>query len=87
MALYRIERQLPPVSQDEIDAAAFRSISCLTRFKDLKWVRSFYDPRTFRFTCYYEAPSAERIRAHAEMAALPCDAITEVVEYLPDQYR
>ena len=87
MALYRIERQLPHVSQDEIDAAAYRSVACLTRFKDLTWVRSFFDAQTFRFTCYYEAPNAERIREHAEMAALPCDSITEVVEYLPDQYR
>ena len=30
------------------------------------------------------APSEEK---HAEMAALPCDSVTEVVEYLPDQYR
>ncbi len=87
MPLYRIERQLPPVTEDEIEAAAFRGISCLVMFKDLVWVRSFYDPQTYHFTCYYEATDPMTIRQHAEMAALPCDSITEVVEYLPDQFR
>ena len=86
MALFRIERQLPPVTQDDIDAAAYRSMACLTRFKELRWVRSFYDPETYRFTCLYEAPNTDLIRQHAEMASIPGDAITEVVEYLPQQY-
>jgi hypothetical protein len=87
MALFRIERQLPPVTQDDIDAAAYRSMACLTRFKELRWVRSYYDAETHRFTCFYESPNVELIRRHAEMASIPCDAVTEVVEYLPEQYR
>ena len=87
MALFRIERQLPPVTQDDIDAAAYRSRACLSRFKGLRWVRSYYDAERYRFTCFYEAPSADLIREHAAMAAIPCDSVTEVVEYLPDQYR
>ena len=87
MALFRIERQLPEVTQDEIDAAAFRSVACLVRFPDVKWIRSFYDPARFHFTCFYEAPDPDLIRQHAAIAAIPCDSITQVEEYLPEMYR
>ncbi len=87
MALFRIERQLPELTQDEIDAAGFRSATCLVKFPDLRWIRSFYDPRALHVTCYYEAQDPDRIRKHAEMAAIPCDSITEVVEVLPETYR
>lgn len=88
MTLFRIERQLPPdATEDDVDAAAFRGIACLAHFRDVQWIRSFFDPGAAHFTCLYEAPSAELIRAHAEMAHLPCDSITEVLEYLPSKYR
>ena len=87
MALYRIQRQWPPLSQEELDAAAFRAVTCLPRFPDLKWQRSYYDTATNRSTCCYEAEGPENIRWHAELARVPCDEIAAVVEYLPERYQ
>ena len=89
MALYRVERQLPEgaVTDDDVDAAAYRAVACLARFPEITWVRSYFDPQAYHFTCYYQAEDPEVIRKHAEMAGIPCDSITEVREYLPDAYR
>lgn len=87
MALYRIQRQLGEVTPTEIDAAAFRALACTGVIEGLTWVRSFYDAQARLFTCYYEARSPVDIRAHAELAGIPCDSVTEVFEYRPEQYR
>jgi hypothetical protein len=85
MPMYRIERKMEPVSEAEMEAAALRTQSCLSKFPDLKWHRSFFDPVQWHTTCYYEADNPERIREHARMAAIPCDSITEVIEITPEQ--
>ena len=88
MPLFRIERPLPaPLATEEMDAAAFRAITCLHHFKELKWIRSFYDPARAHFTCYYEAQSADDLRKHAELAQIPCASVTAVTEYLPEAYQ
>ena len=87
MPLYRIERNLGRVSPEEIDAAAFRSISCLTAFAGMAWIRSFYDAQAGQMTCYYVAANPDDLRKHAEVARIPCDTVAEVIEYLPDAYR
>ena len=87
MPLYRVERQMPTVGDEEIDAAAFRAVTCLALFPDVRWVRSYFDREAFHFTCYYEAPNTEDIRKHAQVARIPCDAIAEVAEFLPEMYQ
>ena len=87
MPLYRIERTVGPVSNEEIDASIFRAANCMPLFAQMRWVRSFLDHAAGRVTCYYEAASAEDIRKHAEIAHLACDSVAEVTEYLPDHYR
>jgi hypothetical protein len=86
MPLYRIERTMEPVSEAELEAAALRTQSCLSKFPDLKWHRSFFDPVGWHTTCYYEADDPERIREHARMAAISCDSITEVIEVTPERF-
>ena len=87
MPLYRIDRNFPELSLKDIDAGAVRAVACQARFPGVRWLRSYYDSKASRFTCYYEANDPDSIRRHAEMAGLPADSITEVVEYLPEQYR
>ncbi len=87
MALYRIERRLSAGTPEEIDAAAFRAVACIPHFTGMEWKRSYLDSEAKLLTCYYEAQSVEDIRKHAEMAHIPCDAVSEVVEYLAEWYR
>jgi hypothetical protein len=87
MPLYRADRRLGAATAADVDAAAFRSVACVPHFVGLDWLRSYFDPASGQMTCYYEAARPEDVWEHARMAQLPCDAVTEVREYLPDTYR
>jgi len=85
MATFRIDRQFPPeTTDDDIDAAALRNDTCLRLYPQLKWIRSFYDPAAKRSLCIYETEEPELIWKHARQARLPCESVTEVVEWLPE---
>ena len=87
MPLYRVDRHLGQLSAAEIDAASYRSVACIPYFEGLRWLRSYYDATAGQMTCVYQAQQPDDIRKHADMAHIPCDAVTEVVEYLPDAFR
>ncbi len=87
MPLYRVDRHLGPVDSAEIDAASYRSVACIPYFEGMAWLRSYFDASTGQMTCFYEAQQAEDVRRHAQMAQIPCDAVTEVTEVLPSSYR
>jgi len=87
MPLYRVDRRMGALSADDLDAAVFRSLACLPHFQGLVWLRSYHDAAAGQLTCYFEAARPDDIRQHAEMAHVPCDAVAEVTEYLPDGYR
>jgi hypothetical protein len=87
MPIYQIERRIGEISPEELDAAAFRALTCAMNFTGLRWLRSYFDAPTGNLTCYYAALSADDVRKHAEASRIPCDSVAEVVEYLPDSYR
>lgn len=87
MPLYRIERSIGTVSDEELATAAYRAISCIPHFDGMAWVRSYYDRPGGNITCYYEARDADEIRKHATMSHIPCDSVIEVAEILPNSYR
>ena len=83
MPLYRILRPVGVVNQGQIDDMAVRGVSCAAKFPGVKWRRSYWDKTAGTLTCLYEAPGADSIRRHAELAKLPCEAVSEVVELGP----
>jgi hypothetical protein len=83
----RIRRDMSRLPDEEREGAGFRAAACLLKFRDLTWLRSYYDEGRQHSTCLYWATSVEQIRQHAEAASIPCDRITEVVEMLPDDFR
>jgi hypothetical protein len=87
MGVYRIERNLAGATPADVDAAAFRAVACMHDVLGVEWVRSYFDEQSGTMTCFYRANSPADIRRHAELARIPCDAIDEVIEYLPDAYR
>lgn len=87
MPLYRVDRHMGPITVEDLDAAGFRSTSCVSLFVGLVWLRSYFDVGAGQMTCYYEAERPDDIWKHAEMAHVPCDAVSEVTEYLPSAYR
>ena len=86
MALYRIRRDVGEISNEDMDAAAFRAILCAPQFPGVKWHRSFWDKEAGRIDCIYEANNVNDLEAHAKASRIPCDAVIEVTGLLPETY-
>lgn len=86
MPLYRIRRDVGAISQEDMDAAAFRAIVCAPQFPGLRWVRSYWDRESGRLDCVYEASEPSQIEEHAKTARIPCDEIRPVDEVIPEAY-
>lgn len=86
MPLYRIRRDVGQLSQEEMDAAAFRAIVCAPQFPGLTWIRSYWDREQGRVDCIYDALDPEQIEEHARTARIPCDEVRLVEEVMPQTY-
>jgi hypothetical protein len=78
MPRYIIERSVPGITPDQIDAAARRSIAAIGQMKGVRWVRSYVSAAEGKIYCEYDAPDPEAILEHARRAGLPADRISEV---------
>jgi hypothetical protein len=86
MPLFLIRRDVPDLSQEELDAAAYRAITCAFYFAGLKWHQSYWDREAGVIHCVYEARSQEDIFEHAVTARIPCDVVREVQIVRPEDY-
>jgi hypothetical protein len=78
MPRYIIERSVPALSREELDAAARRSIAVLEGMPGVRWIRSYVSSAEGKIYCEYDAPNPEAILEHARRAGLPVDRIAEV---------
>jgi hypothetical protein len=78
MPRYIIERSVPALSRDALEAASRRSIAALSDMPQVRWIRSYVSDVEGKIYCEYDAPSPEAIREHARRAGLPVDRIAEV---------
>jgi hypothetical protein len=78
MPRYIIERSVPGLTREELQAAGRRSNAVLTGMPDIRWIRSYVSEAEGKIYCEYDAPSVEAIREHARRAGLPADRITEI---------
>jgi hypothetical protein len=86
MPLYQVRRDIGDVSQDDLDASAYRAIICAYQFPEIRWVRSFWNRAAGQITCFYEARDPEQLTEHARLSRIPCDEVREVTEVLPEPY-
>jgi hypothetical protein len=75
---YLIERSVPGLSREELNAAGRRSVAALSAMPDVRWIRSYVSDAEGKIYCEYDAPSVEAVHEHARRAGLPVDRITEV---------
>lgn len=87
MPKYIIARTVGQISEEEIEAAALRSLEALDRIPDVRWIRSYYSAEEGKIYCEYEAPGVELIFEHAQMAGLPVDRCSVVQELEPAMFR
>ncbi len=78
MPLYQITRDFAGVTGPDLTAAGIRAKMCISWCNGLRWIESFHDTDREVTTCIYEAASAEDIRLHSKIAAIPCGEIREV---------
>jgi hypothetical protein len=78
MPRYIIERSVPGLTREQLDAAGRRSVAVLVDLPDVRWIRSFVSEVEGKIYCEYDAPSLDAIREHARRAGLPADRISEV---------
>lgn len=86
MPTYRILRKVGKMTRDEVDAAALRTIWCLSDYPALKWITSYWDRRAGEIVCLYEAPAEQLLRDHSESSRIPCDDVQEVDAFGPETY-
>jgi hypothetical protein len=78
MPRYIIERSVPGLTAEALDAAARRSIEVIEGMSGVRWIRSYVSTAEGKIYCEYDAPDPEAIREHARRAGLPVDRISEV---------
>jgi hypothetical protein len=86
MAMFKVRRVVGDATDDDMNAAALRSIWCLSDYPGVHWVNSLWDRDAGELICLYEAHSADEIRSHAVAARLPCDDVREITVIDPDEY-
>jgi hypothetical protein len=86
-SFFVVKRQFPiGISDEDLEAAVFRSADCLRAFNGVRWERSFWDPARSLSHCVYRAPSKAIIAEHAALARIPANNIDEAVEAHPSQW-
>jgi hypothetical protein len=78
MPRYIIERTVPALSRQELDAAGRRSVAALAGMPEVRWIRSYVSDVEGKIYCEYDAPSPEAIYEHARRAGVPVDRISLV---------
>lgn len=78
MPRYIIERSVPALSREDLDAAARRSMAVLANMPEVRWIRSYVSDVEGKIYCEYDAPSPEAIYEHARRAGVPVDRISLV---------
>jgi len=87
MTRYLIKRNVgAAASQDYIDAAVVRAITCAYSIDGLKWVTSYWDTTAGFTYCVYDAESEADIIEHSRRASIGCDEIIRVESIDPAQY-
>jgi hypothetical protein len=88
MACYVVTRHLPGITPDALKSAGLRAKSCAAEMTDegipVKWMRSFFIPKTEQTHCYFDAPSTDAVKEVNERANIPFIEIHEAQELVPE---
>ncbi len=87
MPRYIIERTVPPMSKEQIEAGARLAKQVIAEMPGVVWIKSYYSEAEGKIYCEYEAPDVDALLEHARRAGLPVDKISEVaLEISPEMF-
>ena len=88
MACYVVTRHLPGITPEALTGAGLRAKSCAAEMTEegipIRWLRSFFIPKTEQTHCYFEALSSDAVKEVNERANIPFSEIHEVQELVPE---
>ncbi len=88
MPRYIIERTVPSLSREQLEASARKSKEVIAGMPGVVWIRSYISAKEGKIYCEYDAPDPEALREHARRAGIPVDKISEVaLEISPDMFQ
>ena len=87
MPRYIIERSVPGLTRDALNAAGRKSNAVLEEMPGVVWIKSYVSDSEGKIYCEYDAPNVEAIYEHARRAGLPVDRISIVsIEISPEMF-
>ena len=88
MTCYVVTRHLPGITPEALTGAGLKAKSCAAEMTEegipIRWLRSFFIPKTEQTHCYFEAPSPDAVKEVNERANIPFFEIYEVQELVPE---
>lgn len=88
MAQFMVERHLPGITPDQLQAAGVRAKTCCDEMADegteIRWIRSFFLPESERTFCVFQAPDEELVAEANRRARIPFVEIHPAMEMTPD---
>lgn len=90
MAIYLVDRQLAGITMDDLGRAQGAAIRTADQFRssgrEVSYLRSIFESATGHCQCLFDAPDESVVADVNNMAGLPYDSITEVLD-LPKPAR
>lgn len=88
MPRYIVERTLPRLSSEELQAIGKKVIEVCAQMPGVSWVKSSISESEGKSYCEFEAPNREAVLEHSKKAGLPVDKISAVeIEVNPGMFR
>lgn len=88
MTCYVVTRHLPGITPEALTSAGIKAKSCAAEMTEegipIRWLRSYFIPKTEQTHCYFEAPSPDAVKEVNERANIPFSEIYEVQELVPE---
>lgn len=87
MSVYLVERDLPGITMEQLEAAQRAAIETSRRFseagREVRYIRSVYVPGDSRCMCLFEAESADLAREVNDTAQIPYTHVTMALDLRP----
>lgn len=88
MPQFLVERHLPGITPDQLQAAGVRAKTCCDEMAaegtEVRWIRSFFLPESERTFCLFQAPGRETVEEANHRARIPFEEIHDAMEMTPD---
>jgi hypothetical protein len=87
MPVYMVERSLPGIQIDQLEAAQKVAIETCERFtaegKEVRYIRTTFVPGEAHCMCLFEAANAEIVKGVNQAAQIPFTRVVEALDLTP----